>query len=167
MHMAWVLGSIALWPGQHALAESTQLLQPCQNARFLQIRLDDPAKYQSIVDAEWNIIYQKLDAIAASGAKIVLSRLAIGDLATQYFADRDIFCAGRVCVYASAPLSGCADFTAPAVAPDAMHVAPCISHLIPASTDRSTDRKLTRVSSVGSASPHNSRHRMHCAAFFR
>ncbi|GFY98881.1 TCP-1/cpn60 chaperonin family protein [Actinidia rufa] len=30
------------------------------------------------------------------GAKIVLSRLAIGDLATQYFADRDIFCAGRV-----------------------------------------------------------------------
>lgn len=62
----------------------------------LQIRLDDPAKYQSIVDAEWNIIYQKLDAIAASGAKVVLSRLAIGDLATQYFADRDIFCAGRV-----------------------------------------------------------------------
>ena len=32
----------------------------------------------------------------ATGAKIVLSRLAIGDLATQYFADRDIFCAGRV-----------------------------------------------------------------------
>ncbi|KAK6915823.1 Chaperonin Cpn60/GroEL/TCP-1 family [Dillenia turbinata] len=31
-----------------------------------------------------------------SGAKVVLSRLAIGDLATQYFADRDIFCAGRV-----------------------------------------------------------------------
>jgi T-complex protein 1 subunit eta len=27
---------------------------------------------------------------------VVLSRLAIGDLATQYFADRDIFCAGRV-----------------------------------------------------------------------
>jgi T-complex protein 1 subunit eta len=34
--------------------------------------------------------------IVATGAKIVLSRLAIGDLATQYFADRDIFCAGRV-----------------------------------------------------------------------
>lgn len=27
---------------------------------------------------------------------MVLSRLPIGDLATQYFADRDIFCAGRV-----------------------------------------------------------------------
>ena len=26
----------------------------------------------------------------------MLSRLAIGDLATQFFADRDIFCAGRV-----------------------------------------------------------------------
>ena len=32
----------------------------------------------------------------ASGAQIVLSKLPIGDLATQYFADRDIFCAGRV-----------------------------------------------------------------------
>jgi T-complex protein 1 subunit eta len=31
-----------------------------------------------------------------SGAKIVLSNLPIGDLATQYFADKDIFCAGRV-----------------------------------------------------------------------
>jgi len=26
----------------------------------------------------------------------VLSKLPIGDLATQYFADRNIFCAGRV-----------------------------------------------------------------------
>ncbi len=46
--------------------------------------------------AEWNIIYDKLARCAESGAKVVLSRLAIGDLATQYFADRDIFCAGRV-----------------------------------------------------------------------
>jgi T-complex protein 1 subunit eta len=61
-----------------------------------EVRLEDPAKYQSIVDAEWNIIYDKLAKCVASGAQIVLSRLAIGDLATQYFADRDIFCAGRV-----------------------------------------------------------------------
>ncbi|KAK6129712.1 hypothetical protein DH2020_036578 [Rehmannia glutinosa] len=61
-----------------------------------EIRLSDPLQYQSIVDAEWNIIYDKLDKCANSGAKVVLSRLAIGDLATQYFADRDIFCAGRV-----------------------------------------------------------------------
>lgn len=54
--------------------------------------------YQAIVDAEWRIIYQKLEAIVATGAKVVLSRLPIGDLATQYFADRDIFCAGRVAV---------------------------------------------------------------------
>jgi T-complex protein 1 subunit eta len=53
-------------------------------------------QYQSIVDAEWNIIYEKLDKITATGAKVILSRLAIGDLATQYFADRGIFCAGRV-----------------------------------------------------------------------
>lgn len=48
------------------------------------------------MDAEWKIIYNKLEAIAATGAKVVLSRLPIGDLATQYFADREIFCAGRV-----------------------------------------------------------------------
>lgn len=61
-----------------------------------EIRIDDVTKYQSFVDAEWKIIYSKLDSIVASGANIVLSKLAIGDLATQYFADRGIFCAGRV-----------------------------------------------------------------------
>lgn len=61
-----------------------------------EIRIDNPDDFQKIVDAEWNIIYKKLDDIIASGAKIILSKLPIGDLATQYFADRDIFCAGRV-----------------------------------------------------------------------
>ena len=51
---------------------------------------------QSIVDAEWKIIYDKLEKCVASGAQIILSRLPIGDLATQYFADRGLFCAGRV-----------------------------------------------------------------------
>eukprot|EP00928_Gymnodinium_smaydae_P008945 TRINITY_DN13302_c0_g1_i3.p2 TRINITY_DN13302_c0_g1~~TRINITY_DN13302_c0_g1_i3.p2 ORF type:complete len:566 (-),score=173.59 TRINITY_DN13302_c0_g1_i3:2288-3985(-) len=61
-----------------------------------EVRITDPDQYQSIVDAEWNIIYEKLDLIVKTGAQVVLSRLAIGDLATQYFADRGIFCAGRV-----------------------------------------------------------------------
>jgi T-complex protein 1 subunit eta len=61
-----------------------------------EIRIDDPADYQKIVDAEWNIIYDKLNKVADSGAKIILSSLPIGDLATQFFADKDIFCAGRV-----------------------------------------------------------------------
>jgi T-complex protein 1 subunit eta len=61
-----------------------------------EVRIKDPKQYQSIVDAEWRIIYEKLEKCVASGAKIILSRLPIGDLATQYFADRDIFCAGRV-----------------------------------------------------------------------
>ena len=30
------------------------------------------------------------------GANVILSKLPIGDLATQWFADRGIFCAGRV-----------------------------------------------------------------------
>lgn len=61
-----------------------------------EVRVEEVSEYQAIVDAEWQIIYQKLEAIVATGAKVVLSRLPIGDLATQYFADRDIFCAGRV-----------------------------------------------------------------------
>lgn len=61
-----------------------------------EVRVDSTKEYQAIVDAEWDIIYDKLAKICATGAKVVLSRLAIGDLATQYFADRDIFCAGRV-----------------------------------------------------------------------
>merc|ERR1719431_2083271 len=61
-----------------------------------EIRVNDVTEYQKIVDTEWNILYEKLDKIVKSGAKIVLSKLPIGDVATQYFADRDIFCAGRV-----------------------------------------------------------------------
>lgn len=61
-----------------------------------EVRIQNPSEYQEIVDAEWKIIYEKLDMIVASGAQVVLSRLPIGDLATQYFADRKIFCAGRV-----------------------------------------------------------------------
>ena len=61
-----------------------------------EIRINNPDEYQQIVDAEWKIIYEKLDLIVNSGAQVVLSRLPIGDLATQYFADRKIFCAGRV-----------------------------------------------------------------------
>jgi len=61
-----------------------------------EIRLDKVEEYQKIIDAEWNILYDKLDKISKSGAQIVLSKLPIGDVATQYFADRDMFCAGRV-----------------------------------------------------------------------
>lgn len=81
------------------------------------VRVERPEDYQSLVDAEWNIIYRKLEACVAGGVNVVLSRLAIGDLATQYFAgketfflvavlcflfnlfvlkDRGVFCAGRV-----------------------------------------------------------------------
>ncbi|KAI9685216.1 MAG: T-complex protein 1 subunit eta [Bogoriella megaspora] len=61
-----------------------------------EVRVEQVSEYQAIVDAEWQIIFQKLEALYATGAKVVLSKLPIGDLATQYFADRDVFCAGRV-----------------------------------------------------------------------
>lgn len=61
-----------------------------------EVRVDSAAEYQKIVDAEWQILYDKLEKIHQSGANVVLSKLPIGDVATQYFADRDMFCAGRV-----------------------------------------------------------------------
>merc|ERR1719431_2250189 len=61
-----------------------------------EVRLENVEEYQKVVDAEWNILYDKLEKIANSGAKVVLSKLPIGDVATQYSADRDMFCAGRV-----------------------------------------------------------------------
>lgn len=61
-----------------------------------EVRVDNVEEYQKIVDAEWNILYDKLEKIEKSGAKVVLSKLPIGDVATQYFADRGMFCAGRV-----------------------------------------------------------------------
>jgi len=61
-----------------------------------EIRIENPEVYQSLIDAEWDIIYKKLQAIADTGAKIVLSKLPIGDLAQQWFSDRGIFSAGRV-----------------------------------------------------------------------
>lgn len=47
-----------------------------------EIRIDNPDDFQKIVDAEWNIIYNKLNTIVNSGAQIVLSQNPIGDLAT-------------------------------------------------------------------------------------
>ncbi|XP_045506095.1 T-complex protein 1 subunit eta [Colias croceus] len=61
-----------------------------------EVRVDNVREYQKVVDAEWQILYEKLAALHASGANVVLSKLPIGDVATQYFADRDMFCAGRV-----------------------------------------------------------------------
>ncbi|GIX65606.1 chaperonin-containing t-complex protein 1 [Babesia caballi] len=64
-----------------------------ENAEIL---IKDPMQYQSIIDAEWTILHDKLNKIADMGANIVLSKLPIGDIATQFFADRNIFAAGRV-----------------------------------------------------------------------
>lgn len=61
-----------------------------------EVRVESVSEYQKVVDAEWQILYDKLDMVVKSGAQVVLSKLPIGDVATQYFADRDMFCAGRV-----------------------------------------------------------------------
>lgn len=48
-----------------------------------EVRVDQVSEYQAIVDAEWQIIYNKMEALYETGAKVVLSKLPIGDLATQ------------------------------------------------------------------------------------
>ena len=48
-----------------------------------EVRVEQVSEYQAIVDAEWQIIFQKMEALANTGARIVLSKLPIGDLATQ------------------------------------------------------------------------------------
>jgi T-complex protein 1 subunit eta len=45
-----------------------------------EVRIDTVEDYQAIVDAEWDILYDKLQCIADSGAKVVLSKLPIGDV---------------------------------------------------------------------------------------
>merc|ERR1711970_1278812 len=61
-----------------------------------EVRVDNVDEYQLVVDAEWNILYEKLQKLHDAGATVVLSKLPIGDVATQWFADRGMFCAGRV-----------------------------------------------------------------------
>ncbi|KAH0573654.1 TCP-1 chaperonin subunit eta [Spironucleus salmonicida] len=61
-----------------------------------EIRLNDPSKFKEIVEAEYSIIYNKLNMIKEAGATVVFSNKSIGDLATQFFADHGIFGAGRV-----------------------------------------------------------------------
>ena len=51
-----------------------------------EVRVNQVSEYQAIVDAEWQIINNKLEALYETGAKVVLSKLPIGDLATQLVA---------------------------------------------------------------------------------
>lgn len=48
-----------------------------------EVRVEQVSEYQAIVDAEWQIIFNKLEALYNTGARVVLSKLPIGDLATQ------------------------------------------------------------------------------------
>lgn len=51
-----------------------------------EVRVEQVSEYQAIVDAEWQIIFNKIEALYQTGAKVVLSKLPIGDLATQWVA---------------------------------------------------------------------------------
>ena len=61
-----------------------------------ELRIAGVSDYAAMVEGEWTILHQKLERIVEVGATVILSRLPIGDVATQYFADRNLFCAGRV-----------------------------------------------------------------------
>ncbi len=59
-------------------------------------KINHISDFKFMVDVEWSVMYEKLDKISQSGAKVVFSRKSIGDLATQYFAERGIICGGRI-----------------------------------------------------------------------
>jgi len=61
-----------------------------------EIRLSNLKDYQEIVDAEYKVLFDQCKAVKDAGADIVLSKLPIGDVATQWFADEGMVCAGRV-----------------------------------------------------------------------
>jgi len=61
-----------------------------------ELRVSGHEEFVKMVEAEWSLIFDTLEEITKSGAQIVLSRKPVGDIATQYFADRGIFCGGRV-----------------------------------------------------------------------
>merc|ERR1712235_59078 len=42
-----------------------------------EVRLENVEEYQKVVDAEWNILYEKLEKLHSSGAKVILSKLPI------------------------------------------------------------------------------------------
>ena len=57
---------------------------------------DCQQQHQKVVFAEWTILYEKLETIYSSGAKIVLSKQPIGNDAIQYFGDHDMICVGNI-----------------------------------------------------------------------
>jgi hypothetical protein len=64
----------------------------------IEVRISDPDQYQAIVDAEWDIIYSKLDSCVATGAQIILSKLPIGKSnCTYYIIKRTFSSASTVC----------------------------------------------------------------------
>lgn len=83
-----------------------------------ELKINSVEEYDQFVDAEWKIINDKLKEIVDSGANVVLSKLPIGDYATQYFAKHNVFCAGRVddsdlkrvAVFANAPITSNASY---------------------------------------------------------
>ncbi|KAK2114495.1 T-complex protein 1 subunit eta [Saguinus oedipus] len=70
---------------QGGALQDSQLLELKAEKDNADISVHTAEDYQAIVDAEWNILYDKLEGIHYSGAHIVLSKLPVGDMATSTF----------------------------------------------------------------------------------
>ena len=68
-----------------------------------EVRVEEVSEYQAVVDAEWQIIYNKMEALYKTGAKVVLSKLPIGDLATQYVPHSPFLLLSHLLPLSSAP----------------------------------------------------------------
>mmetsp|Transcript_47311 Transcript_47311/g.147935 ORF Transcript_47311/g.147935 Transcript_47311/m.147935 type:complete len:310 (-) Transcript_47311:1481-2410(-) len=61
-----------------------------------EFKIKNVSFFRKFIDSEWSIFYEKLDSIVFSGCIVVLSSQSIGDLATQYFSERNMLCGGRI-----------------------------------------------------------------------
>lgn len=63
---------------------------------FARLVINDPSQYNEFVDTEWQLVYRKLQQIYDTECTLVLDQQAIGDLATQHFAQRGISNISRI-----------------------------------------------------------------------
>eukprot|EP00026_Physarum_polycephalum_P003442 Phypoly_transcript_03453.p1 GENE.Phypoly_transcript_03453~~Phypoly_transcript_03453.p1 ORF type:complete len:568 (+),score=83.13 Phypoly_transcript_03453:30-1733(+) len=63
---------------------------------YAQVVIDNPMEYNEFIKAEWELVYERLERIVATGCNIVLNVQGTGDVATQYFAERGIVCVSRI-----------------------------------------------------------------------
>jgi T-complex protein 1 subunit eta len=65
-------------------------------AEHIKFVATSPQQYKDFADTEVSLFFESLQRIVDTGCNVILSTKAIGDFATQFFAEKRMWCAGRV-----------------------------------------------------------------------